>query len=197
MMVVHRPLAAELWPPRAVALADAVRAVTLMLLGVALLTASAKVSIPLPPVPMTLQTLVVLMVGALYGWKLGVATVLAYLAAGALGLPVFAGSTGGLAPLLGATAGFLFGFVVGAPLVGWFSERGWDRSVLRTFVAMAAGHGVILAMGFIWLAWGRGLGVDKAWAVGVAPFLVGAVVKNLVGALLVPALRRWAHRARP
>ena len=194
MSIVHLPIAAALWPRRGAVLADAIRAITLVLAGIALLTLSAKVSIPLPPVPMTLQTLVVQVIGAAYGWRLGVVTILAYLATGALGLAVFAGPTGGLAPLFGATAGFLFGFVVAAFMVGWLSERGWDRSVVRMFVAMALGHVVILALGFAWLAWGRGLGIDRAWAAGVGPFLAGAVVKNLLGALLVPMLRRWTGR---
>jgi len=148
----------------------------------------------LPPMPMTLQTLVVLMIGAACGWRLGVATILAYLAIGALGLPVFAGPVGGLAPLSGATAGFLFGFVVAAFVVGWLSGRGWDRSVVWMFAAMALGHIVILAMGLAWLAYGRNLGLGKAWAVGVGPFLAGAAVKNLLGALLVPLLRAAGDR---
>lgn len=191
-----RPIVASLWPLRGVAAADAIRAIALIALGIVLLTLSAKISVPLPMVPMTLQTLVVLVIGAAYGWRLGVATVLGYLAVGAVGVPVFAGPIGGLAPLFGATAGFLFGFVVAAFITGVLGERGWDRSIIHMFLALAIGHVVILAMGLVWLAYGRQLGLEKAWAVGVGPFLAGAVVKTLLGALLVPGLRALADRRR-
>ena len=147
--------------------------VILIALGTALLTLSAKVNLPLPYVPMTLQTLVVLMIGAAYGWRLGCATVIAYLAEGAIGLPVFAGPIGGLAPLFGPTGGYLVGFVAAAFATGWLSERGWDRSVPRLFVAMALGHIIILGAGSAWLAVGMKLGVEKAWLVGIVPFIAG------------------------
>jgi biotin transport system substrate-specific component len=190
----HFPLAALLWPQRADGFSAVLRSVTLVALGTALLTFSAKVNLPLPYVPMTLQTLVVLMIGAAYGWRLGSATVMAYLAEGALGWPVFAGSVGGLAPLLGPTAGYLFGFVAAAFATGWLSERGWDRSVPRLFLAMGLGHILILAAGFTWLAFGMKLGVEKAWLVGIAPFLAASLIKNALGATLIPALRHVVDR---
>lgn len=196
MLDDRRPIAAALWPLRGVAAADAIRAVVLMATGIVLLALSAKTNVPLPMVPMTLQTLVVLVIGAAYGWRLGVATVVAYLVVGAAGVPLFAGPSGGLAPLFGATAGFLFGFVVAAFITGWLGERGWDRSIIHMFVAMTIGHVVILSMGLVWLAYGRKLGIEKAWAVGVGPFLAGAVVKTVLGALLVSGLRALADRRR-
>jgi biotin transport system substrate-specific component len=168
--------------------------VILVALGTALLALSAKINLPLPYVPMTLQTLVVLMIGAAYGWRLGSATVIAYLAEGAIGLPVFAGPVGGLAPLLGPTAGYLAGFVAAAFITGWLSERGWDRSVPRLFVAMGLGHIVILAAGFAWLAFGMKLGVEKAWLVGIVPFVAASVIKNALGAAIVPAIRQMLDR---
>ncbi|MGM4922287.1 biotin transporter BioY [Tardiphaga sp. 804_B3_N1_9] len=188
------PIAGVWWPSRRRGFAVLRRAVVLAAFGVALLAVSAKINLPLPYVPMTLQTLVVLMIGAVYGWRLGTLTIIAYLAVGALGLPVFAGPVGGLKPLTGATAGFLSGFVVAAFVTGWFSERGWDRSMVRLFVAMAIGHIVIMAMGFVWLAYGMKLGAEKAWLVGVMPFLAGALVKNTLGAILVPVLRGMVDR---
>lgn len=190
----HVSIASVWWPSRGEGLASARRAIVLAAFGVALLAVSAKINLPLPYVPMTLQTLVVLMIGAVYGWRLGTLTIIAYLAVGALGLPVFAGPVGGLKPLTGATAGFLSGFVVAAFITGWFSERGWDRSMVRLFVAMAIGHIVIMAMGFAWLAYGMKLGAEKAWLVGVMPFLAGALVKNTLGAILVPVLRGMVDR---
>jgi biotin transport system substrate-specific component len=183
-----------LWPRREDRAFRALRGAILIALGTALLTLSAKVNLPLPYVPMTSQTLVVLMIGAAYGWRLGTATVLAYLAEGAIGLPVFAGPVGGLAPLLGPTAGYLLGFVIAAFTTGWLSERGWDRSVPLLFVAMAAGHILILGCGFAWLAFGMKLGIEKAWSVGIAPFVAASLIKNALGAVLVPALRRGLDR---
>lgn len=192
----HFPLAALLWPHRADGSSGLVRNAILVVLGTALLTLSAKVNLPLPYVPMTLQTLVVLMIGAAYGWRLGSATIVAYLAEGAIGLPVFAGPVGGIAPLVGPTAGYLYGFVAAAFLTGWLAERGWDRSVLWLFVAMAFGHMLILAAGFGWLAFGMKLGVEKAWLVGIMPFIAASLIKNALGATLVPAIRRAADARR-
>ncbi|WP_398476575.1 biotin transporter BioY [Tardiphaga sp.] len=185
-MSAQSPIAGVLWPSSGNTAAVLRRAAILAVAGVALLTVSAKVNLQLPFVPMTLQTLVVLMIGAAYGWRLGTATLVLYLLVGAGGLPVFAGPTGGLKPLFGATAGFLFGFVVAAFTTGWLAERGWDRSVGWLFVAMGIGHFIILSMGWAWLAFGVGLGVGKALIVGVTPFLAGALLKNAIGALLIP-----------
>jgi len=190
----HFPLAAVVWPDRADGRSSLLRTVILIALGTALLTLSAKINLPLPFVPMTLQTLVVLVIGAAYGWRLGGTTVIVYLAEGAIGLPVFAGPVGGLAPLLGPTAGYLVGFVAAVVVTGWLSERGWDRSVPLLFVAMGAGHIIILAAGFAWLAFGMKLGFEKAWLVGIAPFIAASVIKNALGAALVPALRRTLDR---
>jgi biotin transport system substrate-specific component len=192
--MANLPLAAVLWPDRSDGFSGALRAVVLVVAGTALLTLSAKIKLPLPYVPMTLQTLVVLLIGAAYGWRLGVTTILAYLGEGAAGLPVFAGPDGGLAPLVGPTAGYLFGFIAAAFIVGWLSGRGWDRSVPWLFVTMGIGHIVILAAGFAWLAFGVRLGVEKAWLVGVVPFLAASVIKNALGAVLIPAIRRGIDR---
>jgi biotin transport system substrate-specific component len=193
--VRHLPLAAELWPDRADRFSSVLRAVILIVLGTVLLTGSAKINLPLPYVPMTLQTLVVLSIGAAYGWRLGAATILVYLAEGAIGLPVFAGPVGGLAPLLGPTAGYLIGFVAAAFTTGWLSERGWDRSMLLLFVAMGIGHLIILGCGFAWLAFGIKLGLEKAWLVGIAPFVLASAIKSALGAAWIPAVR-WMRDRR-
>jgi len=183
-----------MWPSSPGEAVGVLRAVVLVAFGSALMALSAKVSLPLPYVPMTLQTLVVLMIGAAYGWRLGSATMIAYLAEGALGLPVFAGPVGGIAPLIGPTACYLFGFIAAAFLTGWLAERGWDRNVMLLFAAMAVGHVVILAAGFGWLAFGLGLGAAKAWQVGIVPFIAASLVKNALGATLMPAARRIIER---
>jgi biotin transport system substrate-specific component len=194
--VTHFPLAALVWPDRAGRTSQALRAALLIALGTLLLTLSAKINLPLPYVPMTLQTLAVLMIGAAYGWRLGGATVLAYLAEGAMGLPVFAGPIGGLAPFVGPTAGYLAGFALAAVVTGALSERGWDRSILWLFVAMGAGHVIILGCGWAWLAFGMKLGIEKAWLVGIAPFIAASLVKNALGAVAVPAIRHLLDRRR-
>jgi biotin transport system substrate-specific component len=132
----------------------------------------------------------VLIIGAAYGWRLGAATIMVYLVEGAIGLPVFAGPLGGLAPLMGPTAGYLIGFVAAAFTTGWLSERGWDRSMLLLFVAMGIGHLIILGCGFAWLAFGIKLGLEKAWLVGIAPFVLASVIKSALAAALIPAVRR-------
>lgn len=191
-LTTRRParLADLLWQDRSSGLPGLGRGVILVVAGTALLMLSAKINVPLPYVPMTMQSLVVLMIGAVYGPVLGAATVLAYLAQGAVGLPVFAGPVGGIAYMLGGTGGYLAGFAVAVLAAGWLG----GRSIVRGLAAMSVGHVVILALGFAWLAFGLNLGVSKAWLVGVVPFIAGSVVKVLLGALLLSALWRLADR---
>lgn len=194
--LTHFPLAALVWPGRTGRTSQALRAALLIALGTVLLTLSAKINLPLPYVPMTLQTLVVLMIGAAYGRRLGGATVMAYLAEGAMGLPVFAGPIGGLAPFVGPTAGYLVGFALAALVTGALSERGWDHSIPLLFFAMGAGHIIILGCGWAWLAFGMKLGLEKAWLVGIAPFVAASLIKNALGAVAVPAIRHLLDRRR-
>lgn len=188
-------LAQTLWRPEAQN--RILRGIVLALLGTALLTASAKVQIPFYPVPMTLQTLVVLGLGMAYGWRLAAATLLLYLAQGAAGLPVFAGTPEkglGLAYMLGGTGGYLLGFVMAAAACGWLAERGWDRSVITTALAMLLGNLLIYVPGLLWL--GALFGWDKPileW--GLLPFLLGDLVKLALAALLLPLAWKALGRA--
>lgn len=186
----HHPLISVLWPAEG-RKAELLRSAVLALLGSLALWASAKIQVPFWPVPMTMQTYVVLVIGAACGWRLGVTTVLLYLAEGAMGLPVFAGTPErgiGLAYMAGPTAGYLLGFVVAAACIGWLAERGWDRSLPRMLVAMTLGHLLLLGCGFAWLA--LLMGVSKAYAVGLAPFWAATVLKTgLAGATLPLAWR--------
>jgi len=157
------------------------RQAALVLVGTGVLTASSYISIPMVPVPVSMQPFAVLMVGALYGWRLGGITVLAWLLEAALGMPVLAGGKGGLAPFVGPTAGYLFAFPVGAVLMGWLAARGFDGArPVRAFCAMLLCTTLILAIGGLWL--GAMIGAAKGWALGVAPFLIGDVVKSVLGA---------------
>lgn len=174
-----------LWPSKADARFAALRAVVLMAVGTALLTLSAKVQVPLPYVPMTLQTLVVLIIGASYGWRLGGATVGLYLLQGAMGAPVFAGPVAGPAYLMGPTGGFLFGFLAAAIVMGVMAERGWDRSLARVVIMMSIGHAVIFAFGLAQLS--LVMPFAQAWTVGAAPFVAATLVKTALAVALMQA----------
>lgn len=176
-----------LWPSR-----TALRAGVLVVLGSALLALSAKVQVPFYPVPMTMQTLVVLVIGAAYGWRLGAATVAFYLFQGLMGLPVFAGPAAGPLYMAGPTGGFLIGFVAAAAVTGFMAERGWDRSLLRVVAMMAVGHAVLFAFGLGWLSTLMPLG--KAWAVGAAPFAAATLLKTALAAALMQAA--WSVASR-
>lgn len=185
-------LVAALWPESR---GDLLRLSAIVVLGTLLLTASAKIQVPFWPVPMTMQTFVALFLGAALGPRLGALTVLLYLAEGAMGLPVFAGTPEkgiGLAYMAGPTGGYLIGFAAGAYVVGWLAERGWDRSVPRLFLAMLLGHIAIFAFGLAWLT--SLIGFEKAWMFGVVPFYAATVFKTALGACVVPALWQFAKR---
>ena len=164
--------------------------------AVALLTLSAKVQIPLWPVPFTMQTYVVLVIGMGYGARMGVLAVGSYILLGALGLPVFAGTPEngvGLPYMLGPTGGYLVGFVIAAWMCGWLAERGWDRRFSTCLLAMTLGHAAIFVCGVPWLA--TIVGVERAIALGFAPFIVATVLKTALAAISLPAAWSWKHRS--
>lgn len=158
----------------------------LVLAGSILIALSAQVAFPLPfsPVPVTGQTFGVLLVASLLGRVRGTAAVLAYLAEGVAGLPVFAGLAAGPAKLIGPTGGYLAGFVLGAYVCGWLAERGWDRTPLRTTISMVLGNVAIFAVALPWLA--RFVGPANVWTMGFWPFLPGDIVKIGLAAALLP-----------
>jgi biotin transport system substrate-specific component len=173
------------WPQGA----DGLGALAAIVLGVGLLTLSAKVQVPFWPVPMTLQTLTVLMLGMVCGPGLAVATVVAYLLVGAVGLPVFAGTPErgmGLAYMMGPTAGFLAGFVLAAFLAGVMAERAWGSTFLGCAGVMVLGHVVIVLAGVAWLA--ALMGARRAIDVGLLPFVIPGLAKSALGTVCVPLL---------
>lgn len=196
----HTALAPALWTGN-----RAIQNVVLVLIGTAVLTLSAKIQVPFWPVPITLQTLAVMLIAATYGSRLAVATMLAYIAEGALGLPVFANTPpqiAGPAYLIGPTAGYIWGYVAAAAIIGFAADRGWSRSVPKLFAAMLAGEIVLFGMGFAWLAWfatlssgAIGMGAEKALAAGVTPFLLADLLKLTLAALAVPAAWRLLRPA--
>ncbi|MFN4140525.1 biotin transporter BioY [Aestuariivirga sp.] len=179
-------LSDRLWPASGASLG---RGAVLAILGSLVVAAAAQVNVPMLPVPMTLQTLAVLMIGAAYGARLGAATLALYAFEGAVGLPVFAGFQSGV---MLATFGYVLGFIPAACVVGFLAERGWDRSAPRMFAAMLLGAAVLYMPGLLWLsAW---IGAEKAIAFGLLPFIAGDVVKAAVAALGFPAA--WALLSR-
>ncbi len=182
-------LVEALWPH-----AGAKRRLLLLLSASLLVALAARVTIPLPfsPVPITGQTFAVLLVGALLGRRMGALAMLAYLAEGAAGLPVFAGGVGGPAVLVGPTAGYLYGFVAAALVVGWLCERGWDRRPVTAALAMLAGNAVIYLFGLPWLA--LFIGPERVLAAGLLPFIPGDLLKLLLATLALPA--GWRLLAR-
>lgn len=169
-----------------------VQELVLAALGVIAITASSWVALPVGPVPVTLQTLVVLLIGASYGTLRAACTVGAWLVLGALGAPVFAGGSGGVAPLVGKTGGYLVAFVPAAMLVAGLSERGPLRRPVPAFLVLALAHGLILAIGAAWLA--SFIGGPAAWSYGVAPFLLGGALKSALAAALLDSTRRLLAR---
>ncbi len=152
---------------------------------------AAQIVVPLQPVPVTGQTLCVLLVGAVLGSRRGALAVLTYLAQGAMGLPVFAGGTGGLARFAGPTGGYLIGFVVAAFVVGWLSEQGWNRRFATTAVSMLVGNAVIYAFGLPWLA--IFLGWEAVLNAGFFPFVPGDLFKIVLAAVALPQAWAWVN----
>lgn len=185
----------RLWPAAERSMA---RTMALLALGNLLLWASAKVQVPMWPVPMTMQSFAILVIGFAYGMRLGAATVALYLVEGAAGLPVFAGTPErgiGLAYMMGPTGGFLLGFLIVAALMGWLAERGWDRTLPKIVAALAIGTGLLFVPGVLWLA--VLIGWSKAVAAGLTPFVVGSIVKLALAAALLPtASKALAARGR-
>jgi biotin transport system substrate-specific component len=165
--------------------------VAAILIGNLLLILSAKIQIPFWPVPMTMQTFVVLMIGAVLGARAGAATVALYLFEGGLNFAVFAGTPErgiGIAYMYGPTGGYLFGFLVAALAIGFASDKGWMKTLTGNVGWMLAGHAIILALGIAWLS--RIVGVDAAIATGLHPFWLATALKTAMAVAAYEALRR-------
>jgi biotin transport system substrate-specific component len=190
-------LAGRLWPTSSISL-NWTRTILLAVLGSALVAIAAQVSVPMLPVPMTLQTLAVLAVGAAYGARLGAITLALYAVEGAAGLPVFANFQAGLFLPTGeiiATGGYIIGFIVAAGLVGYLVEKGWGSGILKLCAAMLLGAAIVYVPGLIWLVgWlivMKGMDATSAIVVafssGLLPFIPGDIIKAILAALAFPA----------
>ena len=163
-------------------------------IGTLLLAAASYIEVPMIPVPVTMQTFAVTLIGALYGWRLGATTVVAWLIEGAMGMPVLSGGAAGLVHFMGPTAGYLFSFPVVAALTGWLAGRGWNGSkVWLAFVAMLAGNALCLVLGAAWLS--VGIGIEQGIAYGVTPFLIGGVLKSALAAASLLVVGRAKRQA--
>ena len=185
----RRPVLADALSPHRTLLRDAV----LVLAGAAVVAVLAQVSIPLPLVPITGQTLGVLLVGAALGSRRGAAALATYMVAGLAGAPVFAEFTGGPAMLLSPSFGFVIGFVPAAFLAGWFAERAWDRRPVLAMAGFVAASAVPFLVGVPYLAMilnavmGADAGLGDVLAAGLWPFIPGGLVKAALAAVLIPA----------
>jgi len=168
--------------------------VGLVIGGAALTALLAQVTVPLPLVPITGQTVAVLLVGATLGAGRGAASMSLYALLGMVGLPVFSDGSGGMSVVLGATGGYIVGFVLAAALVGRLAERRWERTFLKGMVTFLAGTGVTFLVGLPWLGAVAGLDLQATLANGLYPFVLPGVVKAAVVAGLLPAAWKGAER---
>ena len=194
----NQTLAAAVWPAQDMSgTQKLIRFVALAIAGTLALNLSAKLQVPLPVVPLTLQTLVVLVLGASFGLRLSLASVSLYLLEGLVNLPVFAGTPEkgiGLPYMMGPTGGFLAGFLVAAAFIGFCAERGWDKTWWKLLAVMSVGHALIFTLGFAWLA--KLIGPQKAFDLGVEPFLAATLIKTLLATAIVPGLWKLAGSLR-
>lgn len=161
-----------------------------VLAGTLTLALASQIAVPMYPVPVTMQTFAITMIGVLYGWRLGALTVLLWLGEAALGAPVLANGSGGLVPFAGPTAGYLASFPIVAAVAGYLAEKGWTgERYVKSFAAHLAANVLCLAIGGAYLAYL--LGAEKAWLLGVAPFLLGASLKSALAAALLKGLQQF------
>jgi biotin transport system substrate-specific component len=175
--IARRPVLADLVVPRSL-VTDA----ALVVAGTALTAVLAQVAVPLWPVPITGQTLAVLLVGGTLGAVRGTLSMVLYAAVGMLGLPVFSEASSGVDVVVGPTGGYIVGFVLAAALTGWLAERRWDRKFLGGMVSYLAGSAVVFAVGLPWLAFSLGLDVNQTLQAGLYPFIVGGIIKAAIAA---------------
>jgi biotin transport system substrate-specific component len=159
--------------------------IVLVCAGAALTAIAAQIEVPLWPVPITGQTLAVLLVGSSLGALRGTLSLLLYAALGIVGLPVFSGAASGMGIVLGPTGGYIIGFVFAAAFTGWIAQRSWDRKILRSILGFLGGTVVTFAIGLPWLAITLGLNLEQTLDAGLYPFIVGGIVKMLIAASIM------------
>lgn len=170
----------------------------LVVAAVALTALCAQISIPVPgsPVPITGQTFAVMLIGASLGVRRGLVSMLAYLVIGAAGAPIFSDGSSGGHVILGATGGYIVGFLLAAPLMGWAAARGWDRTPLKAFPVFLVGQIAIFGVGVPWLAISAHVSLSTAIALGFTPFILGGIVKGALAGALLPTAWKLVGRDR-
>lgn len=163
--------------------------VAALLLGLA-----ANISIPTYPVPFTLQSLAVLLIGAFLGRKLGALTILQYLFLGAMGLPLFANGSGGIMALASPSAGYLYGYVFSAYVAGFAAEKGYDRRFILGLIAFACAHQLLFVFGVVYLMGYMHISLIEALKVGYLPFVGVDAAKFIIATCVMFSL--WRHHAR-
>ena len=167
----------------------------LVLGGAALTAALAQVAVPLWPVPVTGQTLAVLLVGASLGAVRSALSMIVYAVAGAVGLPVFADHSAGASVLIGPTGGYILGFVLAAALTGALAQRRWERRLLGGMLAFVAGSAVVFLVGLPWLKLSLGLTWGQTLQSGLYPFIIGGIIKAVIAALALRGAWSLVERA--
>jgi biotin transport system substrate-specific component len=165
-----------------------IKNIVLILFGSFLLAVSSKIQVPFWPVPMTMQTFVVFLIGMSYGWKLSFLTLVAYIIEGALGLPVFATGSG-LAYLMGPTAGYIYGMLLAVIVIGFLSEKGFSNTYFMSLISLLIGSVIIFTLGVIYL--GSIIGYDKAISFGLLPFIPSELFKIALAVALIPSISKF------
>lgn len=195
MSTTYQNTSADTLLGAALAPLDWTRSVSLVFAFSLFTALAAQISIPMRPVPITGQTLAVLLTGALLGSRLGAAAMIVYLVEGAVGLPFFSEGRGGMGHLLGLTGGYLVAFPAAAFITGAFAENGWDKRFFTAAAAMAVGSVVIILAGWAWLS--QFMPATAAFAAGVKPFIIGDIVKIVLAAALLPTGWKLLKRKTP
>lgn len=159
----------------------------LCIFGCILLSLSSKIQVPFWPVPMTMQTFVVFIIGMTYGFRFSAYTLVSYLILGAIGLPVFA-KGGGMLYLVGPTAGYLYGMVLAAAVIGYFADKGFSKSYIKSLISISIGTVIIFTCGVGYL--GSVIGYDKALAGGLYPFLLSEAFKIALAVAIIPTISK-------
>ena len=168
--------------------------IVLVAAGAALTAIAAQVQVPLWPVPVTGQTLAVLLVGSSLGALRGTLSMVLYAVLGMVGLPVFSDAASGMGVVLGPTGGYIVGFIFAAAFTGWIAQRSWDRRILRSILAFAGGTAVTFLVGLPWLAVTLGLDLQQTLEGGLYPFIIGGAVKSVIAAGVVTLGWRYVQR---
>lgn len=188
-LAIGRPTLADRFFARGVAMD-----IVLVAAGAALTAIAAQIQLPLWPVPVTAQTLAVLLVGSSLGALRGASSMVLYVVLGMVGLPVFSEAGSGVGVILGPTGGYLVGFVFAAAFTGWIAQRSWDRRILRSLLAFAGGTIVTFLVGLPWLAVTLGLDLQQTLEAGLYPFIIGGVIKSVLAAGVVTLGWRYVER---